>query len=91
MNRVSSPYAGGHTQWHNKFARQVKYSYILLTSDLRSRTEGFAVHGISYTSLSLKIRKPTEKVGVFCAKISRFAGATVVVAAKTDSLPSTQR
>jgi hypothetical protein len=51
MNRVSSSYAGGHTQWDHKFARQVKDSYILLTGELHSRTQGFAVHGILYTLL----------------------------------------
>jgi hypothetical protein len=79
-----------HSQWHHKFARQVKDSYILLTSDLRSQNQGFAVHSILYTLLSFKIRKPTEMFGIFCSNISSFAGATVAVAAKTDFLPPRQ-
>jgi hypothetical protein len=88
MNRVSSPYTRPHTL--APFATQVKDCYSLLTRTLPSYNQGFAVHAILYTILPLKIRKNTEKVGVFCAKISRFAGVIVVVAAKLDSVPSRQ-
>jgi len=37
-----------------------KSSYISLTRTLRSHYQGFAVHGILYTILPLKIRKHTE-------------------------------
>jgi len=53
INRVSSPYRGGHTQWHQKLATQVKESYISLTRTSRSHYQGFAVHGILYTILPL--------------------------------------
>jgi len=90
MNHVFCPYMGSHTLWHHKIARQVKDSYTLLIRTLRSHNQRFAVHGILYTILPLKISKNTEKVGVFCVKIPRFPSVIVVVEAKPDNLPSRQ-
>jgi hypothetical protein len=62
-------------------ASKRQFTDTLLTRNLHSHSQRFAVHGILYAILPHKIRKNTEKVDFFCAKVPRFPGAIVIVAA----------